>query len=613
MDWHPPITINPPEQIIDHIDHKHSMAMMTSKGSAKHSSFARTPTRTTMRLRVPTVLLITLLACLERTQAFSTVAHWSRPLLRASVPPSASSAFSARRQRTLPVLFLVQQRCGQRPPFTSSCSRVSRSTTSTSISTSSRGTSSTSRSSSSSSLDAASSSEQPHSNQQRHQQRRRRRQRQRIIEIRNPVTAAARTLYTALARVARLPPPIQMVVTLACYLFHLTVLTQHAVTFPVQLLPVPGAAATAIGWDSIAGVAALAVYRLGRPAPNQPAPSLDQSLAAAASDQPTTTVAAAAAAPTSTTAATATATKPQRIVPWRLPATNPRHRLSFLVSCSLLTLAYFGTGRFSLYWDDVILEMSAAGWPITAPMHRSLIVLMGHLSWVLAGSTILWILPRPPPFFGTVLPETKAGTTSSASASSSITDSDNDSESKNGNDESLLPGNSRRASNSPAHVWFQSHWHCSWLWWVVGGYFVSSWLFNVADQINQWILPAQVLQQAQESIVSQLVNPEHNDIAASIVGYIAPCLTAPFWEEILYRGFALAGLASFTGGKFHVAAVVQAIVFSAHHMSVTAALPLAVLGWTWAMLYTASRNLWTVVFVHALWNSRVFLGSWLGL
>jgi membrane protease YdiL (CAAX protease family) len=150
------------------------------------------------------------------------------------------------------------------------------------------------------------------------------------------------------------------------------------------------------------------------------------------------------------------------------------------------------------------------------------------------------------------------------------------------------------------------------LWWAIGGYFVSSWLFNVADQLNQCILPAQVLMEAQESVVSQLVNPEHNDLLASVVGYIAPCLTAPVWEEVLYRGFALAGLTAWTG-RFHVAAVVQAVIFSAHHMSVTAAIPLFVLGWIWAMLYAESRNLFTVIFVHALWNSRVFLGSWLGL
>jgi membrane protease YdiL (CAAX protease family) len=134
----------------------------------------------------------------------------------------------------------------------------------------------------------------------------------------------------------------------------------------------------------------------------------------------------------------------------------------------------------------------------------------------------------------------------------------------------------------------------------------------MADSVNQWILPDEVLLNAQESVVTQLVNPEYNDWVASLVGYIAPCLTAPAWEEVLYRGFLLAGLTNWTG-SYHASVLIQAIVFAAHHMSVTTALPLFVLGWTWAVLYTQSRNLWTVIVVHAMWNSRVFLGSWLGL
>jgi membrane protease YdiL (CAAX protease family) len=140
---------------------------------------------------------------------------------------------------------------------------------------------------------------------------------------------------------------------------------------------------------------------------------------------------------------------------------------------------------------------------------------------------------------------------------------------------------------------------------------VSSWFFNVADFANQYILPIQILQDAQESIVSQLVNPEHNDILASIVGYVAPCVTAPWWEELLYRGFCLPAFSQLMGYKWAV--FWQGIVFSAHHMSWTGALPLAVLGWTWAVVYTKSRNLSIVVLIHMMWNSRVFLGSWLGL
>ena len=54
-------------------------------------------------------------------------------------------------------------------------------------------------------------------------------------------------------------------------------------------------------------------------------------------------------------------------------------------------------------------------------------------------------------------------------------------------------------------------------------------------------------------------------------------------------------------------------MFAAHHMSWTTMLPLTTLGLTWAMIYVLSRNLLITVLIHAMWNSRVFLGSLLGL
>lgn len=426
--------------------------------------------------------------------------------------------------------------------------------------------------------------------------------------VQQAVSCATDKLFKIMHVTAEQHPLLQLVTALALYTFHLTILTQHAFVFPYQLIPTTlgsststststsfmssamGAAGTGIGWDSLAGMATLGLYAIYK---RQKLRDTNDTVTIKKQIQ--------------------NDSRHNRVFPWQLPANNNRHKLSFLVASILLTQAYFFTGQFSLYWEDMLYSLSAAGWPLTAPMHRSLCVLLGHMSWVVAGSTILWAVPRPPPFFGRKLKQNnnkhehekkeestaaaETVTTSSGSNSSAVDESKVDAS-------ETLP--------SLYYSWFRSQWKSKWLWWAIGGYFVSSWLFNVADQVNQFVLPAQVLLEAQESVVSQLVNPEHNDLVASVVGYIAPCLTAPVWEEILYRGFALAGLTAWTG-RFHLAAVIQAVIFSAHHMSVTAALPLFILGWVWAMLYAESRNLCTVIFVHALWNSRVFLGSWLGL
>ena len=61
-----------------------------------------------------------------------------------------------------------------------------------------------------------------------------------------------------------------------------------------------------------------------------------------------------------------------------------------------------------------------------------------------------------------------------------------------------------------------------------------------------------------------------------------------------------------------LATPLSAIIFALHHGRGEAFLPLSVLGLTWAVLYLLSGNLFVTMVVHALWNSRVFIGSVLG-
>ena len=75
----------------------------------------------------------------------------------------------------------------------------------------------------------------------------------------------------------------------------------------------------------------------------------------------------------------------------------------------------------------------------------------------------------------------------------------------------------------------------NWLWWVIGGYTVSVLLFRITDWINGSIIPADWFEIGNGHIVSQMVAPEGNDVIALLLGAIAPCLSAPLWEEIFYR------------------------------------------------------------------------------
>jgi membrane protease YdiL (CAAX protease family) len=390
--------------------------------------------------------------------------------------------------------------------------------------------------------------------------------------------------------------PTQLVIAIALYLFHLTVLTQHLAIFAWNYM--------AMGYDSLFGSIICLLYYSNRifgrrRSTDDVSSSVPWNLPR---PPPTSNIDAAEIPVVEPALSNDTAGTSSAHSFWNWLRSNRmlssaefawiRFRISMMITLAALVKAYFQTGTYSLFWEDLLYSMSAAGWPLTIPLSRSIQVLAGHLTWVAAGSTILWTVPRPPPFFHSPIP---------ISQSSSIINGSNGGSSN------------RSVPAASSYQWFRmSLTKCNWLWWTIGGYFVSSWLFNIADAMNRYILPAQVLQDAAESVVTQLVQPEHNDVWASVIGYIAPCITAPVWEELLYRGFLLAGLTAWTG-SWHFSCILQAILFSAHHMSITAALPLAVLGYTWAVLYTHSRNLWTVIAVHAMWNSRVFFGSWFGL
>jgi uncharacterized protein len=341
-----------------------------------------------------------------------------------------------------------------------------------------------------------------------------------------------------------LRPLHQLGVVLAFYVLHVNVLCQRSIAFPFQLIPNDRGYFQSIGLDSVAGILSLVGYA-----------TIRKRLALPSLLEPPT---------------------PQQ-APWRFKTKSViTAKATSVLAFYTLVQGYFFTGRFSLFWEDIFYAAAGVGFPLTIPMHRSLVVLFGHLTWVAMGGLILALIPRPQPFFGGGYKE--------------------------------IPNGQRMARK---FKWFTNTWQTYWVWWVLGGYFVSSWFFNIADWVTQMVLPMELFDSVSESVVSQLTNPENNDIPASIVGAIAPCISAPWWEEILYRGYLLPALRCFM--PFWPAVVLSGNIFSLTHMSTTGTIPLAVLGWTWAALYAKCGNLFVTILIHCLWNSRVFLASWFGL
>jgi membrane protease YdiL (CAAX protease family) len=187
-------------------------------------------------------------------------------------------------------------------------------------------------------------------------------------------------------------------------------------------------------------------------------------------------------------------------------------------------------------------------------------------------------------------------------------------------------GNAHAPFFPPRGRFFSLSWRRHlWVWWAIGGYFASVVAYNAVEVVNRVLVPPPPIPATplvgggggaaplpvDDSVVSRLVSPEGGDITALGIGAVGPCLTAPVFEEILYRGFLLPAFASFM--PLWRALTAQAAVFALHHHALPALLPLTALGWLWGTLYARSGNLLVAILIHALWNGRIFLNSLLDL
>ena len=77
-------------------------------------------------------------------------------------------------------------------------------------------------------------------------------------------------------------------------------------------------------------------------------------------------------------------------------------------------------------------------------------------------------------------------------------------------------------------------------------------------------------------------------------------LLAPFAEEVFFRGFLLAALASVIGGLR--GALVSSAIFSVAHLNVSTLVPIFVMGMLLAWLYLRTGSIWPVFVAHAAQN-----------
>ena len=157
--------------------------------------------------------------------------------------------------------------------------------------------------------------------------------------------------------------------------------------------------------------------------------------------------------------------------------------------------------------------------------------------------------------------------------------------------------------------WIRGGWRRAWLLPVLSGYAASIALFNLVEPLNQALLPH--LRTLPEGIVAQIANPADRSTWSLFLGSITPVVGAPLFEEVQSRAFFLQALTALV--PLCLALPLMGVLFAAQHMQIGLLMPLSVTGWFWGVTYVSSGNLLVPIFIHALWNLRIFVGSLFGL
>ncbi len=152
--------------------------------------------------------------------------------------------------------------------------------------------------------------------------------------------------------------------------------------------------------------------------------------------------------------------------------------------------------------------------------------------------------------------------------------------------------------------WFKFQIKSNWILWGIGGYLVALPLVIIVSLINQQIWDGQG---GSNPLLSLAL--EAQDTVVLAIFYFTASLAAPFYEEIMFRGFLLPSLTRYI--PVWAAIVVSSFIFALAHLNLSEVLPLAILGMVLGVVYTRSRNLLSSMLVHSLWNGGTLLSLFL--
>lgn len=140
----------------------------------------------------------------------------------------------------------------------------------------------------------------------------------------------------------------------------------------------------------------------------------------------------------------------------------------------------------------------------------------------------------------------------------------------------------------------------SWPLWGIAGYLVAIPLVVIAAAIAELLLP----QGGGGNPILPLIL-ESQGWGPRILIMLVVSVSAPLFEEILFRGFFLTALTRYM--PMWSAIGLSGIVFAVAHLNLSDLLPLATLGILLGVIYSHSRNLLAPILLHSCWNTGSLL------
>ncbi|MBW4619923.1 MAG: CPBP family intramembrane metalloprotease [Cyanosarcina radialis HA8281-LM2] len=148
--------------------------------------------------------------------------------------------------------------------------------------------------------------------------------------------------------------------------------------------------------------------------------------------------------------------------------------------------------------------------------------------------------------------------------------------------------------------WFRWNVNFSGFLWGASGYFAALPLVLIVSLINQKLWQGY----GGSNPLLPVVLEGQNWVTLALL-FITASVAAPIFEELMFRGFMLPSLTRYL--PVWGAIAVSSLLFAIAHLSLSEVLPLTTLGIILGVVYTRSRNLFSSIVLHSLWNSGTLL------